>query len=77
MKFLNEEPLEHRGPNGTVFKAERCDLRTGVKVISKRKLQPHLFAQDLISFGAYHAHHIHPQLNGFSGYDAVNYDMAV
>lgn len=74
MIFMNEEALEYRAPNGTAFKSERCDLRSVVKVISKRKLQPHLLAQDLVAFGAYHAHYILPLLNGFPGYDAVSYE---
>lgn len=32
---------------------------------------------DAIQFGAWHAQAIHPQLNGFSGYDTTSVEMSI
>ena len=66
-KFLNEEPLEHRGTNGTVFKSTRCDLTSGVEVVKPARISEVQFCADLAEFGAWHSHCIWNQLNGFPG----------
>lgn len=66
---INDKPLEHH-VNGTIFKAERCDLRGGVTVNKPLDKIP---ASDMFVFGAWHALQIHSDLNGFGGYDAVQF----
>lgn len=74
-KFLNEKKFEHICGNGTQFTADRCDFRGGIlaevpKGISRKELM-----QDVSEMIAYHALNIFNQLNGFSGYDCIKYEI--
>jgi hypothetical protein len=71
---LNDNPFEHNCLHGTVFKAERCDFKGGVKVTfrddaitDKQKMA------DVAQMIGYHAVNIYPRLNGFSGYDCIQF----
>ncbi len=74
-KFINDKPLEHMCRNGTVFKSERCDLKSGVRVYSSWELDKLQLAADFAEFGAWHAVNYWNQLNGFSGYDNIIYKL--
>ena len=70
----NNIPISLRADNGTEFKATRADLRDGVVVLPSTLNVTELQKMaDFAQFGAWHAHQIHPNLNGFSGYDAISY----
>ena len=72
-EWINEKPIQHRAGHGTEFLADRADLRGGVKVITHITNDPKLIKSDYAEFAAWHAHNIHPQLNGFSGYDCIEF----
>lgn len=65
-------PISHTGKYGTRF-ASRADLQGGVAVTFTRTLSVHQIVADAAQFGAWHAGNIHPQLDGFAGYDAVEF----
>ncbi len=66
-QYKNEQPLEHHCQNGTVFKAERCDLRGGVTAIVRDGITPERLLADGMEFGAWHRHVIWPDLIGYTG----------
>lgn len=74
-EILNATSFEHMCKNGTVFKADRCDLKNGVKVYSSWEIDKLRFAADFAEFGAWHFSEIWKQLNGFGGYDTIKYEM--
>ena len=74
-KFVNASSLEHICRNGTVFKADRCDLKGGVKVSSSWEIDNLRLASDFAEFGAWHRSEIWAQLNGFGGYDNILYEL--
>lgn len=73
----NDQPLEHRGPNGTEFKAKRCDLRGGVDVFRPRYVDDARYAADLAEFGCFHTYWIVPELNGFQGWGAIKFNVTI
>lgn len=70
----SERPIEYHCRYGTVFRG-RADLRGGVSVTARKDIDTALLAADFAQFGAWHAYDIHPTLNGFAGYDAVQYSI--
>jgi len=72
MEPINENPFEHTCRNGTVFTAKRCDFLGGV-AFRDESANEALFLQDLSEMIGFHACNIHPRLNGFQGYDCVNF----
>lgn len=72
-KFMNDKPFGHISANGTEFKAERCDFAGGCTVLRRTGLSQELLLQDVAEMAAYHALHIRPDLNGFSGYDTIRF----
>lgn len=73
--FKNADPCSHRGPNGTEFRADRCDLQGGVRVTfpTYRELTDLDKMLDAADFAAWHRNCIWDQLNGFSGYDCIKF----
>jgi hypothetical protein len=71
MNTLNDKPFEYHSRNGTQFNAARCDFRGGVDVKVFKHSSQTAVLQDFVEMAAYHALHIHSQLNGFQGYDCV------
>lgn len=72
MEWMGEKPFEHRGSHGTILTADRCDFKGGVAVDKPKDITDENFAQDMMEIAAWHAIHIHPNLNGFQGYDCVD-----
>lgn len=73
---INDKPLEHTSHNGTTFKASRCDLQGGVTVTKPAWLISDLqLAADFGEFTAWHALCIFKQLNGFAGYNCIQYNL--
>lgn len=73
---MNEKPFTHTSKNGTVFKAARCDLRGGVKVYAPAHLDHEDMMADAAQVAAFHAVNIHPHLNGFAGYDCIEWRLS-
>ncbi|MEX6780382.1 hypothetical protein [Pseudomonas aeruginosa] len=73
--WINEQPLEHRSNNGTLFKAERCDLRGVVEVTKPLNISEADLGADFAEFAAWHTHCIFNQLNGFSGWGGIRYEL--
>jgi len=65
--------IEHMSSNGTVFKSDSKDLSSGVNVYSSWVVRPCQMAADFAEFGAWHRSVIWEDLEGFAGYDCVNY----
>lgn len=72
-KFINDQPISHRSYNGTMFTAERADLNGGVKVNRSRYADEMLQNADFAEFASWHVTQILPELNGFPGWDAIQY----
>ena len=72
---INGKPLHYDAINGITFKSERSDLRGGVEVRKSHTVSSVELCRAFAEFGAYHAMHIRPNLNGFSGYDCVRYEI--
>lgn len=74
MKHLNENPFRFIGHYGTLFSADRCDFRGGITLKSVPK-DKSLMASDIAEMIGHHATNIHPQLNGFQGYDCIDWNI--
>jgi hypothetical protein len=76
-EVLNHQPFVHICRFGTVFVAKRCDFQGGVKVTTP-DANPSLaaYSSDLAEMIGYHATNVHPRLNGFQGYDCIDFDMS-
>lgn len=72
MNIMNEKPFEYT-VLGTTFKADRCDFKGGIKVNHKIPQHTFPFANAVAEMVGYHATNIHPNLNGFQGYDCINW----
>jgi hypothetical protein len=72
-KFINESPFQHTCRYGTKFDASRCDFAGGV-IVSNIPTKE-LLAMDMAEMIGYHACAIHPDLNGFQGYDCISFDF--
>jgi hypothetical protein len=86
---MNDKPFSHTSRYGTRFESTRCDLREGIKVTPAEPLigvtipcdgrisEGERVVSDLAQMVAYHAMHIHPQLDlragGFVGYDCIRW----
>lgn len=73
---MNEQKFEHFSSFGTAFKADRCDFRNGVTVTMPQGLPAENLMSDVSEMIGYHAHHVYPNLNQFSGYDCIAYKFA-
>lgn len=81
-KPMNDMPFEHICKNGTVFTCERCDFRAPVKVKTEFSLMEMADVEilqrifvDISEMIGYHSKNIWEQLNGFSGYDCIHYEI--
>ncbi len=74
-EIMNEKEISHTSSNGTTFKSDRGDLRSGVKATYLWEIDDMKKLADFAEFGAWHAFWIHPNLNGFPGYDTINYSF--
>ena len=70
---LNEKPFSHSCRHGTAFESERCDFKTGVKVVKPENITEVNLGADFAEFGSFHAMHILERLNGFQGYDCIEF----
>ncbi len=70
---MNEQRLEHTSHNFTRFTANRSDLDNGVKVEKPAGISEIQFAQDIAEFAAWHRSCIYEQLNGFRGYNCIQF----
>jgi hypothetical protein len=71
---MNEKPFAHSCRFGTTFSSDRCDFKNGV-IVSHRQPKKELFISDLAEMVSFHAINIHPQLNGFQGYDCIEWKL--
>ncbi len=75
-QFLNDKPFEHNTNNGLTFTGSRCDFKDGVTVqMPMWKVSVEKMCADFAEFAAWHRSCIWEQLNGFQGYDCVNYTI--
>jgi hypothetical protein len=58
-----------------MFNSKSKDLSSGVDVTNQFNVDTLKIAKDFAEFGAWHALMIHPKLNGFRGYDAVDFNL--
>lgn len=72
---MNDRPFEHNCQYGTKFRCERCDFKEPV-IVTNAPQNPIHFASDVSEMIGFHATNIWPQLNGFSGYDCIQYKFA-
>ena len=71
---MNEKPFTHHCCNGSRFQCDRCDFTKPIKVLDKPPYEA-LFAADVAEMIGYHAINIWPELNGFQGYDTIEFDI--
>ena len=81
-KPMNDMPFEHVSRHGTKFTCARCDFREPVKVkmeVSLMEIADYQALQrlmvDISEMIGYHSRNIWDQLNGFQGYDCINYEL--
>ena len=77
MKFLNEKPFEHTSKNGTRFTCPRCDFRETIKVEIPIEIWPNFrkIGVDIAEMIGYHCGNVWKQLNGFQGYDCIDFQF--
>ncbi len=73
----NYSPYSHNSRFGTQFKSERCDLACVVKVIKPSGISDIQFMSDVSEFIGYHSCVIREDLNGFRGYDCIDYEVTI
>lgn len=69
-----DRTISHSCRHGTKFQA-RADLVGGVQATARKDIDTAYLAADFAEFGAWHAYEIYPTLNGFYGYDYVDYKI--
>ncbi len=75
-KFLNEKPFLHSSNNGLTFSGTRCDFKDGVIVqMPMWEVTVAQIGADFAEFAAWHRSCIWDQMNGFQGYDCVDYTI--
>ena len=76
-KPMNDMPFEHMSHNGTVFKCSRCYFKTKIFVLQEEGVELSLekIMVDISEMIGYHAKNIWDQLNGFQGYDCIEYEI--
>jgi hypothetical protein len=70
---MNDKPFQHICQNGTEFRCTRCDFKTPIQIIG-RPSSDTKFASDVAEMIGFHAVTIRPELNGFQGYDCLQFD---
>jgi hypothetical protein len=71
----NQASFEHQCRNGTMFSAVRCDFVGGVMARMRKGATLEQFAQDVAQLIGYHALTIRADLDGFVGYDAIEFEV--
>lgn len=74
-KWINDENLTFTASRGSKFMCSRSDLRYTISVIRPQGMSDNRFATEVSEFIWFHTHEIRPHLNGFSGYDTLDYDI--
>jgi hypothetical protein len=74
-RWMNEKPFEHTGHYGTTLTANRCDFQHGVAITCPPNISDTHLVSDMMEIAAWHAIHIHPNLNGFQGYDCIRIEL--
>lgn len=77
---MNDRIFTYHSSWGHTFECDYCDFRTPIRVRSLRG-QPmgddvKFFARDLAEMIAYHSLNIYPELNGFQGYDTLDFQFS-
>lgn len=73
---MNEKSFSHISHYGTAFDCDRCDFRTPI-VVSTPPEDPRLYVKDVAEMIGFHTTNIHPELNGFQGYDCIEFVPAI
>jgi hypothetical protein len=68
---MNEKAFAYTSHHGTRFTSARCDFSTPIEVHEKPKTA--LYVKDVAEMIGYHATNVWPQLNGFQGYDCLDF----
>ena len=72
-QHLKGKPWNFKSEHGTIFSAQRSDLEGGVDVLVPSGLSRECYTADVAEAMMHHRTMIHPHLNGFRGYDTVEY----
>lgn len=72
---MNDKRYEHTSANGTKFIAERADFEGGVRVYPQKGYTTEEIIQDTAQMIADHRGNIWPELNGFAGYDLIDFHI--
>jgi len=75
MRHINEQPYQHFSGNGTEFKCLRCDFKLPVIVKKPKGISNEAYTRDVAEMVSNHVLTIWKQLNGFSGYDCINFQI--
>jgi len=70
---LNDKPFEYHCNLGTIFRCSRCDFRGKVYVATPPGMNHAELASDTAEMIGYHATNIWNRLNGFRGYDCIEF----
>lgn len=71
---MNTLQFTYTSANGTIFFCETCDFSTPVKVkMMDEDMARWMYTRDVAEMIGYHATNIWPELNGFQGYDCINF----
>lgn len=71
---MNEKLFSYFGSFGTHFSCARCDFKAPLLVIDAPTEKKH-FLSDVAEMIGYHATNIRPELNGFQGYDCIDFQL--
>lgn len=74
-RFLNAKSFGHYA-RGIDFKADYCDLKHGIELTSQWPVRLDDLLRAVATTFGWHGVNIHPELNGFSGYDTVKLDIS-
>jgi hypothetical protein len=79
---MNDMPFEHVSINGTKFTCARCDFGAPIKVKTEFSLMEMADVEvlqrimvDISEMIGYHSGNIWKELNGFQGYDCIQYEL--
>ena len=67
------KPFYYEGANGVIFTSKTCNFAFGVDVEVPQDVSMEQLLQDTTEMGIFHFRTIWETLDGFSGYDVVQY----
>lgn len=72
---MNKKPFQYIGHCGTEFTCDNCELSKPilVKSYASSPNQLNFLLRDVAEMTGWHAVNIRPELNGFSGYDCIEF----